>query len=258
MNILFVGDVVSSSGRQACKYFIPILKSQYKIDFVIVNGENSAGGFGISQKTYKELIECGADLITTGNHVWDNKEIFELLDNVDNIIVPYNLLPWVKGRKVYTNPDLSLAVINLLGKTFLDTPISPLVSIKELEKQGFFKKYQNIIIDFHAEATAEKYFLAYLLDGKVTACIGTHTHVQTNDARILPQGTFFITDVGMCGSYNSIIGFKISKIIEKYHTGLSNKFEAEKEKPYIFNAILLQTENGKTVDFKVFNELISP
>ncbi|MFN4220525.1 MAG: YmdB family metallophosphoesterase [bacterium] len=256
MNILFVGDVVSSAGREACKYFIPLLKNEYKVDFVIVNGENSAGGFGLTHKTYKELTEAGANLITTGNHVWDNKEIFELINNVDNIIVPYNLLPWVTGRKIYTNPELNLAVINLLGKTFLDTPISPLATIRELENQGFFEKYQNIIIDFHAEATAEKYFVAYLLDGKITACIGTHTHVQTNDARILPQGTFFISDIGMCGSYNSIIGFKISKVLEKYHTGISTKFEAEKEKPYIFNAVLIQIENGKTVSFKVFNEII--
>lgn len=257
MKILFVGDVVSLAGRQACKYFIPILKDEYKIDFVIVNGENSAGGFGITQKTYKELMEAGADLITTGNHVWDNKEIFELINKVDNIIVPYNLLPWATGKRIYTNSNLNLAVINMLGKTFLDTPVSPLVVVKELENQGFFKDHQNIIIDFHAEATAEKYFLAHLLDGKITACIGTHTHVQTNDAKILPQGTFLITDVGMCGSYNSIIGFKISKILEKYHTGLSTKFEAEKEKPYIFNAVLLHIENGKTVSFKVFNEIIN-
>lgn len=257
MKLLFVGDVVSTAGRKVCQHFLPILKDKYKIDFVIVNGENSAGGFGISQKTYKELVEAGADLITTGNHVWDNKEILELIPKVDNILVPYNSFPWVKGKKIYINKQLNLAVINILGRTFLDTPISPLVTIRELEDQGFFNEYESIIIDFHAEATAEKYFIGYLLDGKITACIGTHTHVQTSDARILPNGTFYITDIGMCGSYNSIIGFKIPKILEKYYTGISNKFEPEREKPFIFNAVLLEIKNGKVQNFLLFNEQLS-
>lgn len=256
MKILFVGDVVSTPGRKSCQFFISKIKEDYKIDIVIVNGENSAGGFGISKKTYKELIDSGADIITTGNHVWDNREILELINQNDNIVVPYNLFPWVKGRKIYINEKHNLAVLNLQGKTFMDTPISPLVSIKSLLNEGFFENYDNIIIDLHAETTAEKAFIAYLLDGKVSAVIGTHTHVQTNDAKILPNGTFFITDVGMCGSYYSIIGFKISKILEKFETGLSNKFEPEKEKPYIFNAVLLELENGRTKNFIVFNEKI--
>ncbi|MCS7165256.1 MAG: TIGR00282 family metallophosphoesterase [Candidatus Calescibacterium sp.] len=254
MNILFVGDTVSTSGRKAFEHFLKIIKNQHRVDFVIVNGENSAGGFGVSKKTYTELIEYGANLITTGNHAWDNKEILEILKQVDNIIVPYNLFPWAPGKRIYTNEELNLAVINLLGKTFLDTPISPLVTIKKLKEEGFFEKYENIIVDLHAEATAEKYMIGYLLDGQVSAVIGTHTHVQTSDARILPQGTFFISDVGMCGSYNSIIGFKISSILEKFETGLSSKFEPEREKPYIFNAVLLEIEKGKTKNFIVFNE----
>ncbi|MCS7244312.1 MAG: TIGR00282 family metallophosphoesterase [Candidatus Calescibacterium sp.] len=254
MLVLFVGDVVSTAGRKVLHHFLPIIKEKYNVDFVIVNGENSAGGFGVSKKTYKELIQYGADLITTGNHVFDNKEILEVIKEAENIIVPYNLFPWTPGKKIYTNDELNLAVINLQGKTFLDTPISPLVSIKNLQAEKFFDKYENIIVDLHAEATAEKYMIAHILDGKVSAVIGTHTHVQTADSKILPNGTFYISDVGMCGSYNSIIGFKISNILEKFETGISNKFEPEREKPYIFNAVLLEIENGKTKNFTVFNE----
>lgn len=257
MRILFVGDIVSTSGRKVCQQIIPELRKKYNIEFVIANGENSAGGFGINKKTYQELMEAQIDLITTGNHTWDNREILEIVNNVNNIIVPYNFLPWSPGKKIYINPELNLAVINLLGRTFLDTPISPLLSIRELENQGFFEKNLNIIIDFHAEATAEKYFFSYLLDGKISALIGTHTHVQTNDAKILPNGTFHITDVGMCGSYYSIIGFKISKILEKYQTTLNNKFEPERERPYIFNAVLLEIQSAKVVSFKVFNEVVN-
>lgn len=254
MKILFVGDVVSTPGRKICQKFIPIIKNQHQIDLTIVNGENSAGGFGISKKTYQELLEAGADLITTGNHVWDNKEILELIKSNNNIIVPYNLFPWAPGNKLYINENLNLVVVNLLGKIFLDTPISPIISIREL--MPIFEKYQNVIIDLHAEASAEKYSIAHLLDGKVSAIIGTHTHVQTNDPQILPKGTFYITDIGMCGSFNSIIGFKISKIIDRFNTGLPQNLEPEKEKPYIFNAVLLEIEHGKVKNFKIFNEKV--
>ncbi|MEN3014995.1 MAG: TIGR00282 family metallophosphoesterase [bacterium] len=254
MKILFVGDIVSQAGRDVCKHYIPIIRKNYQIDFVIANAENSAGGFGISKKTYQEIIETQVDLITTGNHVWDNKEILELIQNKANILIPYNLLPWSPGNKIYFNQELNLAVINLLGKTFLDTPIGPLVAIKELLEQKFFDKYQTIIVDLHAEATAEKYLIGYLLNGKVSAVIGTHTHIQTNDARILSEGTFFICDVGMCGSYESVIGFNVEKILEKFETGVYSRIEPEKKKPYIFNAVMLDIENGKTKNFKVFYE----
>jgi len=255
MNVLFIGDIVSSAGREVVKLMIAKIKNEYKVDFIIANAENSAGGFGITKKVYKELIDIGIDLITMGNHTWDNKEVLEIINN-ENIIRPINFFPFLPGKGIYTR-DI-LAVINIQGRTFLDTPISPIISIKNLMSEGFFDKYKIIIVDFHGEATAEKMSIAYYLDGKITAFIGTHTHVQTNDAKILPNGTFYISDIGMCGSYNSIIGFKIEKIMEKLNTGLYNKFEPEKSKPYLFCAVLLfiDDKSFKIYDFKIFNEIV--
>ena len=255
MNILFIGDIVSSAGREAVRIMIPKIKSEYKIDFIIANAENSAGGFGITKKVYNELIDIGVDLLTMGNHTWDNKEVLEIINN-DNIIRPINFFPYLPGKGIYTKGIL--AVINIQGRTFLDTPISPIITIKDLISKGFFENYKIVIMDFHGEATAEKMSIAYYLDGKITAFIGTHTHVQTNDHRIFPNGTFYISDIGMCGSYNSVIGFKVSKIMEKLDSGLYNRFEPEKSKPYIFCAVLLfiDDKNFKVYDYKIFNEII--
>jgi metallophosphoesterase (TIGR00282 family) len=201
MKVLFIGDIVGKSGRTAVKAFLPKFIERYKIDFVLANGENAAGGFGITEKVAAEIFSLGVHILTSGNHIWDKKEAIPYLYKESRILRPINYPPGVPGYGsfIHTTQDgVKVAVLNVSGRVFMSNMDCPFRASEEEIKK--IKELTNIIIvDFHAEATSEKMAYGYFLDGKVSAVIGTHTHVQTADEKILPGGTAYITDVGMTG-----------------------------------------------------------
>lgn len=227
MNILVLGDVVSDIGCRFLRKKLPAFKKLKAIDFCIVNGENSAAGNGITPLSAQELFTSGADFITTGNHVFRRKEVYDLLDESEFIIRPYNFPSSNPGRgvAVVDMGRASVAVINLMGTMLMESLENPFYAadraLKEIEG-----KTNIILVDFHAEASSEKQALAYYLDGRISALFGTHTHVLTNDERILPGGTGYITDAGMCGVENSVLGVKKELIIEKFMTNMPVRFDA--------------------------------
>lgn len=226
MKLLFIGDVVGSPGRNILKQYLPRLKQKYNPIITIVNGENAAGGRGITEKIYKELLDAGTDVITMGNHTWDNKEIFDFIDEAKQLVRPANFPEEAPGQGslLFQINGYKIAVINLQGRTFLPSIDCPFKKADELV-QKYRKLTPYIFVDFHAEATSEKQALGWFLDGKATAVIGTHTHVQTADNRILPKGTAYMTDVGMTGPYDGILGMKPDAVITKFLTSLPVRFE---------------------------------
>lgn len=230
--------------------YLPTIKDKYKPQIIIVNGENSAGGRGITEKIYKQFLSLGVHVVTMGNHTWDQKEIFEFIDDANYLVRPANFPENNPGKGiVYVNYNgQEVAVINLQGRTFLPAIDDPFEVIDRLIKEA--KKRTNIIfLDFHAEATSEKLALGWYVDGRVSAMVGTHTHVQTADERILPKGTGYITDAGMTGPYNGIIGVDKDIIIKRFKTGLPARFEVAKG-PKQLNGVLftINSETGKTED----------
>lgn len=231
MKVLFIGDVVGSLGREMIQEYLPKLKAKYKPQATIINGENAAGGKGITEKIYKQFLQCGVDVITMGNHTWDNREIFDFIDGAKNMIRPANYpaneaVPG-KGMTFVTINHQTLAVINLHGRTFMGEFEDPFRVAEELIEEAR-EKTPHIIVDFHGEATSEKEAMGWALNGKVSAVLGTHTHVQTNDARILPDGTAYQTDVGMTGFYDGILGMKKEPILYKFKTQMPSRFETPK------------------------------
>ena len=227
MKILIIGDIVGSPGREVLEEYIPKKKSEY--DFIIVNGENAASGKGITPEIAESFFKLGVDVITSGNHIWDKKEINTYLDGTNRLLRPYNYPKGVSGQGyciAKNKKGQKIAVVSLQGRTFMPAIDCPFVLGKELvEKLRAETKY--IVVDFHAEATSEKIALARYLDGKISMFFGTHTHVQTADEKILPEGTGFISDVGMTGSDNGIIGTKSDPVITRFLTGLPQRFEVE-------------------------------
>jgi len=225
MNILFVGDIVGRAGRRAVRIFLSELKEEYDIDFVIANGENSAGGFGITKKVAAELYGYGIDFFTMGNHTWDNKDIFKFIDQDPNLIRPLNFPKNNPGRGWQTLKINSkkITVVNLIGQVYMPGYDSPYHKFMELYPE--IKDSDLILVDFHAEATGEKMAFARAVDGMVTAVIGTHTHVQTNDAQVLPEGSGYITDAGLTGAIDSILGMKADKMVEKMKNSLPVRYE---------------------------------
>lgn len=244
MKFLFIGDTVGKTGRRAVSALLPKLKNELNIDFVILNGENLAHGNGINQKVFEEMIQTGVDVITSGNHTFDKKEVIPLLEKQPNLLRPANLPPMAtgKGYVVYQKSDKKILVINLMGRVFmggaLDCPFRTFDDIYQKHKDDV----DYIIVDFHGEATSEKQAFGYYVDGRATAVFGTHTHVQTADERFLPQGTAFITDIGMTGAYESVIGVRKEEIIQKFITGMPKKYEPA-EGRFIFTALYLDAEN---------------
>jgi 2',3'-cyclic-nucleotide 2'-phosphodiesterase len=228
MRFLFVGDVYGRVGRQMIQEYLPRLKTTYRPSITIINGENSAGGKGITEEIYKFLMESGADVVTLGNHAWDHKDIFEFIDSAKRLVRPANYPEGAPGTGlVFTNFNgQEVAVINLQGRVFLPAIDCPFKKADELIEQAR-KRTSLIFVDFHAETTSEKLAMGWYLDGRVTAVVGTHTHVQTADERILPEGTAFLTDVGMTGPYNGIIGVKREIVIRRFLNSLPARFESE-------------------------------
>ena len=249
MKILFLGDIVSSVGRNAAARYVYEIREKENIDLCIANCENAAGGFGVTKSVLEELSRCGIDAFTTGNHVYSKKEVIGLLSNNEfDIIRPYNLSKKDPGRGIMlltARGGETVAVINLLGRLFIDMPMSnPFEAVGGAlsEVNG---KAKHILIDFHAEATSEKRAMGYFLDGKVSAVLGTHTHVQTADAQILPNGTAYITDVGMCGAFHSVLGAKPSVAVSRFVSSVGKKYGAGEGEGQFCAVILTLSDNGK-------------
>ncbi len=244
MNILFISDIVGSPGRVAVKHHLPELRKKYAPDLIIANGENSAGGFGITSKIAGELLDMDIDILTSGNHIWDKKEIMAHLDKEDRLLRPANYPPGVPGygsAVVQAKNGVKVGVLNLMGRVFmanLDCPFRRgMEEVESLREKGA----KVIMVDFHAEATSEKMALARHMDGSVTAVLGTHTHVQTADERILPGGTAFITDVGMTGPYDSVIGVTVEAAVERFLTQVPQRFETAKG-PASLQAVVVKAD----------------
>lgn len=252
MRILAVGDIVGESGVQKLKTVLPKIKKEEEIDFVITNGENSAGGMGITEKNYKDILFSGTDVVTLGNHTWSKKDIFNFIDD-SRIVRPANYtrgLPG-KGYTILENSGKKIAIINLIGRVDVNVLSENPFKVSSDLVEELKGKVDIIIIDFHAEATAEKIALGHYLDGRVTAIFGTHTHVQTADAKILPKGTGYITDIGMTGPEHSVIGMEISASIKRLETSLPEKYRLA-EGECILNGVIFEIddETNKVIDIK--------
>ena len=245
MKIIAVGDIIGTSGVKELKNRLKKIKEEEKIDFTIVNGENSAEGMGITEKNFKDILEAGADVITMGNHTWGKKDIFKFIDN-PKIIRPINYPEGVvgSGYRIYNCKNKKIAVINALGRVDINILTeNPFLIIKKIVK-NIKNTVDLIFIDFHAEATAEKVAMGNYLDGEVTAVFGTHTHIQTADERILPKGTGYITDIGMTGPKNSVIGMDIGASLKRFETALPERYKIA-EGDCIFNAVIFEVEDEK-------------
>ncbi|MFC4404510.1 TIGR00282 family metallophosphoesterase [Gracilibacillus xinjiangensis] len=245
MRILFIGDIVGSPGREMVKEYLPKLKAKYQPHISIVNGENAASGKGITEKIYKNLLEWGANAITMGNHTWDKKDIFEFIEDAPYMVRPGNLPVGTPGNDIVfiKSNGKEIAVLNLLGRTFMQPVDDPFRKIDELIEIA--KKRTNIIfVDFHAEATSEKLAFGWYLDGKVSAVVGTHTHVQTADNRILPNKSAYISDVGMTGPYDGILGMEREAVLKRFLTALPVRFEVPKEGRTQLSAVLIDIDSS--------------
>ncbi len=224
--MLFLGDVVGEPGRKAVSLLLPLLKQELNIDFIIVNGENSAGGRGITPRIAISLMRAGAAVITSGDHIWDQKEIVPFLAEEPRMLRPLNYPAGTPGNGsiILETKKCKVAVVNLQGRTFMNQPLeNPFTVISEHVEQ-LRQETPVIFVDFHAEATSEKVAMGWHLDGKVSAVVGTHTHVPTADERVLPKGTAFQSDAGMCGPMDSVIGSQIEPVLERFHTMRPTRF----------------------------------
>ncbi len=253
MKILFIGDIVGKVGRRMVKEKVPYFVSKYDIDFVIANGENATHGKGLMRSHYYELLDSGVDVITLGNHYDNKNEIRRYLDSADRLIRPVNLLheyPGV-GTEIYDLDGVTIRVTNLLGSAFMDeavnSPYLAMLNILAEEEPATIH-----IVDFHAEATGEKQCLAYALDGKVTAVLGTHTHVQTNDAKILPNGTAFISDVGMCGYADGVLGDSKETVIPKILYGEKSRFAPPDEGRGLISTVVIDVDEQSGKALSIF------
>jgi metallophosphoesterase (TIGR00282 family) len=238
--ILFIGDVVARAGRRVVRDLLPGLREELAVDFVVANGENAAGGIGITPKEAAELFRAGVDVITLGNHTYRHREIWPYLDEQPNILRPANFLPSQPGHgtTIFERNGTSLGVVNLSGNLYMQAGSPALVTVDEALRE--VAAADHVLVDMHAEATSEKVALGWYLDGKVTAVVGTHTHVPTADARVLPGGTAYITDVGMTGARGGVIGVRREQSIAVMRTHMPMRYEPSDEDPWI-NAVLVRT-----------------
>lgn len=252
MKFLAIGDLVGIAGINELKKKLPQIKQEEKIDFIIVNGENSAEGMGITERNFEEILSQNIDVITMGNHTWGKKDIFKFIDH-PKLIRPANYPKGVvgKGYNIYICNNKKIAVINLIGRVDINVlSENPFIIAKEII-QKIQKQVDIIIVDFHAEATAEKIAMGHYLDGKATAVFGTHTHVQTADEKILPGGTAYITDIGMTGPKNSVIGMDIQASIKRFETTLPERYKIATGE-CILNGIIIDVddETNKAINIK--------
>jgi metallophosphoesterase (TIGR00282 family) len=243
VKVLFIGDIFGEPGRRALARAVPRLVAQRQIDIVIGNGENAAGGFGITPELAEELFDLGLAVITTGNHAWDKKEILDYFPREPRLLRPANYPDGVPGQGsvvVESAGGEQLGVLQLMGRAYMPTLDCPFQVAKK-ELAALKKRTVAVIVDMHAEATSEKMAMGHYLDGEVVAVVGTHTHVQTADDQILPKGTAYVTDIGMTGPLHSVIGVKKELAIEKFLTGMPRRFEVASG-PSVFCAVLLELD----------------
>ncbi len=217
MRILFVGDVVGRPGRRAVRHLLPELRARHNVDLCVVNGENVAGGHGINERCCRELTRCGADIVTLGNHAFDNREVYQFIDKDDRVIRPLNLPPGNPGfaEVIHQHEEGAVVIVTLCGRVFMQPFDCPFRALDDLVERHRTLRNPRFIVDFHAEATSEKSAFALYADGRVSAIIGTHTHIPTADERILPGGTAYVTDVGMTGPYHSVIGMRLDPCLKR-------------------------------------------
>ncbi|MFA5311042.1 MAG: TIGR00282 family metallophosphoesterase [Candidatus Omnitrophota bacterium] len=248
MKILFIGDIVGSPGREAVRVLLPGLKVKHSLDFVIANAENASAGSGITHKVAEELFSFGVDVLTSGDHIWKKKEIFELINQEERILRPINYPSGApgEGKRVYkTASGRKIAVVNVNGRVFMDALDCPFKAVLAAQEE-LIKETNIILVDVHAEATSEKVALGWYLDGKVSAVLGTHTHIQTADEKILPKGTAYITDVGMAGPYDSVIGREVDDVLTRFLTLIPVRFEVAQENIQLHAVVLdIDEKNGK-------------
>jgi metallophosphoesterase (TIGR00282 family) len=247
LTILFVGDIVARTGRRALRSLLPGLRDELGVDFVVANGENAAGGVGITPKEADELFAVGVDVITLGNHTYRHRELWPYLDKHPRILRPANFLRTQPGRGtcVVERDGTSLGVVNLSGNLYMQAGTPALVTVDEALQE--VEGADHVLVDMHAEATSEKIALGWYLDGRVTAVVGTHTHVPTADARVLPGGTAYITDVGMTGARGGVIGVRREQSIAVMRTHMPMRYEAAEEDPWI-NAVVIRASGPRRAE----------
>jgi metallophosphoesterase (TIGR00282 family) len=256
VNILFVGDVFGQPGRDALLKRLPGIVEERAVDMVIVNGENAANGAGITSKIAGRLLAGGVDVITTGNHIWRQREVYPFLSSSDRIVRPANYPVGSPGRALTVRQvgDEEVAVVNLMGSIYMDAGVSPFRIVDDLVDEAL-NLAATIVVDIHAEATSEKVAMGRYLDGRVTAVIGTHTHVQTADECVLPKGTAYITDVGMTGAVDSVIGVRTDVILRKFTAELPVPFEVA-EGDVRIDAVVIEVDGGRAASITRFEEIV--
>ena len=254
MRILFVGDIVGKGGRRVLREQLSRLQSVHRVDFTIVNVENAAGGFGVTPKLARQMFDLGVDVMTSGNHIWDQKDIYPFLDHEPRLLRPANYPGDLPGKGVLTidsSIGVPVAVISLQGRVFMPSIDCPFQAADHILAR-LPEEVAVIFVDFHAEATSEKMAMGWFLDGRVSALIGTHTHIPTADARILPDGTAYMTDAGMSGSYDSVIGMSRERAIERFLTGLPGRLQPETGQPKLSSLVLEvdpATGKARSIDY---------
>ena len=252
MNILFIGDIVGSPGRRAVEELLTRLVDQHLIDLVVANGENASGGIGITPQVADELLSYGIDLLTSGNHIWKHKEIKPYLQDTDRLLRPANYPPESPGRGyaiVETAAGEKAAVINLEGRVFMEPLDCPFRTVDAILKE-LPKEIKVILVDMHAEATSEKQAMGWFLDGRVSAVLGTHTHVQTADGRVLPDGTGYLSDAGMTGPVDSVIGMRREIILERFWSQLPQPFKVATQNIQLQGVLLQIDSEGRCREIK--------
>ncbi|MDX6593953.1 MAG: 2,3-cyclic-nucleotide 2-phosphodiesterase [Gaiellales bacterium] len=257
MRVLFIADIFASAGRRAVEKRLPGLREELDLDLVVANAENAADGVGVTSRIAGRLLAAGVDAITLGNHAFRQREVYPYLDQEPRIIRPANLSAAAPGRgmtTVQTKDGTPVAVLNLMGQLFLDTPRSPFEVATDLAAEAR-NQAAVVLVDFHAEATSEKVAMGWHLDGRVTACVGTHTHVPTADGRVLPGGTAFITDVGMTGARGGVIGADREHALRRFMTATPVKLETATEDPWLMGVLVEADEAGRATGIQ---QLLEP
>ena len=252
MRVMILGDVMGRPARRAVRDLVPSLIAKEEIDLVVANAENAAGGMGVDIKSAKELLSAGVQVLTSGNHIWKKKEIYSFLDDQDSLIRPANFPAGAPGKGwcLWQHNGLRALVINLQGRVFMPNHVDdPFRCVDEILRQHAAQSLV-VIVDMHAEATSEKYAMGWYLDGRASVVFGTHTHVQTADERILPAGTAYITDVGMCGPFDSVIGMEKESVIRGFITQLPRQFEVAQDNVVLQGAIVDIDDNGRAREIR--------